>query len=279
MPRCNSPQPLQWTSFARLPPGRPARSPSPSPPSVDASLYGEASSTLSGSLILITPESSLLPDQNNVGVYDCASFTECKPSPSLICDPPELLPRKIPVALKGVLPAHPSHGLDLAEVAPVCDLSDEVEMTEQLSVAHGGFSDIYKGVWARPFCGEKGMTVVCIYCISIKWGSGLRMVAVVTGGNKIASSVPKAGGRPCTSTKGELLHYFDRPHGSWRTDIPPAPQQRSIRLEPSSPPQHCAVLRDLFPLWRAPFPRHAMVPKWHCARLHWHSTSNEWGKG
>jgi hypothetical protein len=51
---------------------------------------------------------------------------------------------------------------------PVCDLSDEVETTEQFSVAHGGFSDIYKGVWARPFCGEKGKTVVCICFISTK---------------------------------------------------------------------------------------------------------------
>jgi hypothetical protein len=49
---------------------------------------------------------------------------------------------------------------------PVCDLSDEVETTEQFSVAHGGFADIYKGIWARSFCGEKGKTVVCLYVIS-----------------------------------------------------------------------------------------------------------------
>ena len=92
---------------------------------------------------------------------------------------------------------------------PVCDLSDEVETTEQFSVAHGGFSDIYKGIWARPFGGEKGKTVVRIYFIPTKWGSGLMMVGV-TGGNKITSSVHKAGGGPCTSTKGELLQYFCR---------------------------------------------------------------------
>ena len=56
--------------------------------------------------------------------------------------------------------------LDRVPTDRVCDLSDEVEMTEQFSVAYGGFSDIYKGVWARPLCGEKGKPVVCIYFIS-----------------------------------------------------------------------------------------------------------------
>ena len=214
MPGCDLPQPLQWTSFASLPPRRPARSPSTSPPSLDASLYSEASSTLSASLILTTPEASLLADQDNVGVYDCTASTECKPSPSINCDSPELLPHKISVVLKDELPARPSHALDSVQVALVCDLSDEVEMTEQFSVANGGFSDIYKSIWARPLCGEKGKTMVSIYFISIKWGLGLTMVVVVTGGNKIASSVHEAEGGPCTSTKGGLSHYFYRPLGS-----------------------------------------------------------------
>ena len=55
---------------------------------------------------------------------------------------------------------------------PVCDLSDEVETTEQFSVAHGGFSDIYKGIWARRFGGEEGKTVVRIYFIPTKWVRG-----------------------------------------------------------------------------------------------------------
>ena len=312
MPRCDSPQPLQWTSFARFPSRRPLRSPSPSP--LDASEDSEASSTLSDSPILITPESSLLLDKDNVGVYNYIPSTESKPSPSLLCDFPELLPHQISVALKDELPFRSSHALDSAEVDlgkfnltvqvdggpltnfgstagacsgkfsvdslaqpnpavgtlpsfahaqngkelgmrdeetspsssdvyfpvlneksgfgaqprmmgtstmldrfltnPVCDLSDEVETTEQFSVAHGGFADIYKGVWARPFCGETGKTVVCIYFKSTKWGSELIMMAVVTGGNKIASSVYETGGGPCTSTKGGLLHYPYHPLGS-----------------------------------------------------------------
>jgi len=118
MPRCDSPQPLPWTSFTRLPLRRPLRSPSPSPPSLDASLYSEASSSLSDSSILITPESSLLLDKDNVGVYNnYVSSTESKPSsPSLICESPELLPHQISVALKDELPPRPSHALD-SEVA------------------------------------------------------------------------------------------------------------------------------------------------------------------
>ena len=200
IPRCDSPQPLRWTSFARLPPRKPPRSPSPCP--LDGSPYSEASSTLSDSLILITPELSLLADKDNVDDY--GSSTESKPSPSLICDSPELLPHNISVALKDELPASPSHArmLDRFLPDPVCDLSEEVELTEQFSVAHGGFSDIYKGVWAQPFGGEKRKTVVCIYFISTKLGSRLMMAAVVTGGNKIASSVHEARGGLCTSMKG-----------------------------------------------------------------------------
>ena len=200
MPRCDSPQ-LRWTSFARLPPRKPpSRSPSPCP--LDGSPYSEASSTLSDSLIFITPESSLLPDKDNVDDY--VSSPESKPSPSLICDSPELLPHNISVALKDELPACPSHArmLDRFLPDPVCDLSEEVELTEQFSVAHGGFSDIYKGVWTRSFCGEKRKTAVCVYFISTKLGSRLMIVAVLTGGNKIASSLHEAGGGPCPSTKG-----------------------------------------------------------------------------
>lgn len=61
--------------------------------------------------------------------------------------------------------------LDSYPTDPVCDLSDEVETTEQFAVAHGGFSDIYKGVWAKPFCGEKGKTVVCICIYKVGFGA------------------------------------------------------------------------------------------------------------
>ena len=89
---------------------------------------------------------------------------------------------------------------------PVCDLSDQVETTEQFSVAHGGFSDIYKGIWAQPFGGEAGKIVVRIYFVPTKWSWGFMMVGV-TGGNKITASLHKAGGGPCTSTKGELQYF------------------------------------------------------------------------
>ncbi|EDR03980.1 uncharacterized protein LACBIDRAFT_306303 [Laccaria bicolor S238N-H82] len=242
MPRCDSPQPLPWTtgSFPRFYPGRPVRSPSSSPPSLDSSICSEAPSTLSDSSIsLITPESSLLLDRDTAGVYNYVPTEDFKPSsPSLVCASPGRLPHLILVALKDELPVCRSHGLVSEEVAldnffvddsvaqpnpatgtlssfshtgnekqfgmgdenttprspdarcpvfdekiglgpppcmtdtprmlqripsdPVCDLSDEVETTEQFSVAHGGFSDIYKGVWAKPFGGEKGKTVVAI---------------------------------------------------------------------------------------------------------------------
>ena len=115
MPRCDSPQLLQGTSFTRFSPGRPVRSPSPSPPS---SLYSEASSTLSDSSILITPESSLLLNRDNVGVYNyVVSKEDFKPSPSLTCESLERLPQLISIALKNEFPARCSHARDSKEVA------------------------------------------------------------------------------------------------------------------------------------------------------------------